>query len=341
MDDPLHLLEEMVLDVLRALQSAPFTLPRKMAAAACASRCRTHIAPTDDGWARQTGRRPGGMLTSWTGAAGARTAFVAAACAAVLRGSESVTLRDVYYSAPAGLFASAGGVAAAAAVLETALGLPRWKLGMTESVSARRAAALEAAGGLRLVPETPGIRACLVVVEKHTVLSGLVAAASSGTFRGVAPFLILLTGSGYPSTGVALMVRLLARAMGAAPRVFLVTDADPHGADIALRYRFGSGSVPVRNPHLVAPAATVWHWLGLHADDPVLDERGCGGEPLTRADTGKLAGLLRSRLLAKLMPAAWRARIESQQALGRKYELEALSADRLASWLAAKLAEAS
>eukprot|EP00754_Rhynchopus_humris_P042153 Rhum_TRINITY_DN25756_c0_g1::Rhum_TRINITY_DN25756_c0_g1_i1::g.182719::m.182719/K10878/SPO11; meiotic recombination protein SPO11 len=103
--------------------------------------------------------------------------------------------------------------------------------------------------------ETPA--AFVLVVEKDSTLMRLV---DDGAAEGLN--CLIVTGRGYPCVATREFLRRLWCETGLPVRV--LTDADPHGAQIALTYALGSLSLCHENEHLALPEL---EWVGLTLED--------------------------------------------------------------------------
>lgn len=120
--------------------------------------------------------------------------------------------------------------------------------------------------------------------------------------------------------------------------IYGVCDCNPYGVQILLTYHCGSARMGLDAARYRIPLACV----GLHADDPAVDELPRSArQAMTERDRARTAAILRHPLLAQR--PQWRARVEAMARGGFKLELEALHALGLnflaTRWLPAHIRE--
>ena len=131
---------------------------------------------------------------------------------------------------------------------------------------------------------------------------------------------LLLTGKGYPDVATRRMLSRLSEELRLP--AYALMDGDPHGADIARTYRFGSAGMAHDRERLAAPHL---RWLGLfsaRADSAYLDRVGvpeCARLPLLARDRAKTAALLAD----PVVPPEWKERL--REALETGVRARALS----------------
>ena len=159
----------------------------------------------------------------------------------------------------------------------------------------------------------------VLVVEKDCVLARLID-------DGVPQKLncLILTGRGYPCVATRSFLCALLSETGL--RSFVLTDADPFGADIACVYRFGSIALSHENDDLAVPSI---EWVGLTLEDcKVLSLPDSVLLDCTPVDIAKATQLLAHPALKHNsgVPGVnvWRTRIASFLETKKKAEIQAL-----------------
>eukprot|EP01061_Rhynchopus_euleeides_P032750 TRINITY_DN5450_c0_g2_i1.p1 TRINITY_DN5450_c0_g2~~TRINITY_DN5450_c0_g2_i1.p1 ORF type:complete len:363 (+),score=116.40 TRINITY_DN5450_c0_g2_i1:112-1200(+) len=164
----------------------------------------------------------------------------------------------------------------------------------------------------------------VVVLEKDSCLMRLLDDGAVGKLN-----CILVTGRGYPCIATRSFLRRLWEETQLP--VYLLTDADPHGAQIALTYAFGSFSLSHENPDLALPAL---QWAGVSLEDCRLHHLpdqvylDC-----TPDDLAKARSLLSHPCLRHGGGGgggAWHPRISAFLEVKKKAEIQALQAHGLA-----------
>lgn len=183
----------------------------------------------------------------------------------------------------------------------------------------------------------------VLVVEKETVFNKLLLDNVIGVFRNrcilltvkwrrnrhlISMIILIISsrlttfyaqGKGYPDINTRFLLRQLWQHLRLP--IYVLCDADPHGIQIMLTYRFGSLSLPMCSAQLAVPQL---HWLGLRPSELV--RHGCGAltVPLSDADRRLLGRMLQRPYIDE----AVRHELQWLLANGRKAELEALDEQR-------------
>lgn len=171
----------------------------------------------------------------------------------------------------------------------------------------------------------------VLVVEKDTVFNKLLLANVIGMFCNRC---ILLTGKGYPDVNTRLLLSQLWQHLRIP--IYIVCDADPHGIQIMLTYRYGSLALPMCAAQLAVPQC---RWLGLLPTDCMR----LGLATLSLADQD--VRLLR-RMMARpyvddkvrgemqwLLTHRRKAEIEAMDLLEKGYLWKRFLAERLAAYM--------
>lgn len=94
----------------------------------------------------------------------------------------------------------------------------------------------------------------VLVVEKDTVFQRLI---NDNIFDRLDHKIVLITAKGYPDVNTRLLLKKLHSDLGM--NIYLLVDADPHGIEIMLTYKFGSMSKIHNAEHLAVPSI---EWIG-------------------------------------------------------------------------------
>lgn len=150
----------------------------------------------------------------------------------------------------------------------------------------------------------------VLVVEKDTVFNKLLLENVIGMFRHRC---ILLTGKGYPDINTRYLLNQLWRHLGVP--IYVLCDADPHGLQIMLTYRFGSVALPMCTAQLAVPTI---QWLGVWPSE--CDALGLATRPLSNRDVRLLKQISRRPYVDEPV----RRELQWMLTHGRKAEIEAL-----------------
>ncbi|XP_072394871.1 uncharacterized protein mei-W68 [Diabrotica undecimpunctata] len=129
----------------------------------------------------------------------------------------------------------------------------------------------------------------ILVVEKEAVFQKLIDEDFQAKLK--LPF-IMITGKGYPDLNTQLFLRKLWTTM--ALPVFILVDADPHGIQIMLNYKFGSFKNAHLSHHLAVPKAK---WIGVYPSE--IHKFEITTEPLSVGDLNRINNLLRNHYMDK------------------------------------------
>lgn len=158
---------------------------------------------------------------------------------------------------------------------------------------------------------------CIIVVEKDSVLQKILNQEPKTNF--VKNYnVILMTAKGYPDLNSRVFLNFLWSKLSIP--ILVLTDADPHGAEIVCSYKFGCYRTAYEGPNAAVPQA---RWLGLLPSDVAklsLPEQKL--IPQTNLDRRKTSSLL-SRPYLRDKPA-WREQLELMRSSGKKAELESI-----------------
>lgn len=149
-----------------------------------------------------------------------------------------------------------------------------------------------------------------LVVEKETVFTKLISDNITDFFDNRC---IMLSGKGYPDINI----RYLLSKMWSHLRIpiYILCDADPHGLQIMLTYRFGSTTMCCSGSYLTVPTC---YWIGIKPSE--ITKLGLA----TRTLSNKDAHLLRRILLRPYVDETIRLEIQYMLVIGRKAEIESL-----------------
>ncbi|XP_076462075.1 meiotic recombination protein SPO11-like [Babylonia areolata] len=124
----------------------------------------------------------------------------------------------------------------------------------------------------------------VLVVEKDATFQNLLTEDFCEHFGKV----IIITGKGFPDVGTRLLLRKIWDKFKLP--VFAVVDADPHGIEIMLVYKYGSKNQAFENQHLTVPGLK---WLGILPTDIVkLSLQKNSLQSLSDGDLQKLTDIL-------------------------------------------------
>ena len=177
---------------------------------------------------------------------------------------------------------------------------------------------IEVLGGLGFSP--PGRRVAVVVVEKDSVFERIVAELEREPRGGGEMPLMVVTGAGYPSLGTRMFLRSLD-----VSTVYVATDGDPWGAEIAFQYVRGSAKSERSGMEgvLRTRPGVEWVWLGIDVRDD--DVAGVGRIPFSARGAAKARGLVApNSRFARLSPASWVERVQVMVDAGSGVELDGL-----------------
>jgi DNA topoisomerase VI subunit A len=157
----------------------------------------------------------------------------------------------------------------------------------------------------------------IIIIEKDSVLQKMLSQESSTRF--VEKYkVILFTAKGYPDINSRAFVNLLWKNLRIP--IFVLTDGDPHGAEIACCYKFGCYSTASEAAYFALPQI---RWLGLLPSDvekhPIPESSMIS---LTENDRKKLISLLKRPYLMKRPD--WLYQLMLMRDMGKKAELESI-----------------
>eukprot|EP00299_Pterocystis_sp_00344_P010822 c4939_g1_i1.p1 GENE.c4939_g1_i1~~c4939_g1_i1.p1 ORF type:complete len:317 (+),score=58.42 c4939_g1_i1:82-1032(+) len=151
----------------------------------------------------------------------------------------------------------------------------------------------------------------LLIVEKDTVFQRLIDTEFTLRHRCV-----LVTGKGYPCFATRSFLFKFHACLPSIP-LLILTDANPHGLEIASVYKFGS-SIEGEERIFQLPALT---WLGLKLSEVDLTSRAV--LEMTATDRAKISTLQKCPLL----PFDWKQELEFMEKCGKKCDIEYLSSE--------------
>lgn len=124
-------------------------------------------------------------------------------------------------------------------------------------------------------------------------------------------------GKGYPDINTRFLLRQIWQHLHIP--IYVLCDADPHGIQIMLTYRFGSLTLPMCSAQLAVPQL---HWLGLRPSDMM--RHGC--RTLRLSDNDRR--LLRCILQRPYIDESVRGQLQWLLTNGRKAEIEAIEEEK-------------
>ncbi|GBP23127.1 hypothetical protein EVAR_13148_1 [Eumeta japonica] len=211
---------------------------------------------------------------------------------------------------------------------------PPWHLGVVATAKglvagplvmvARNGAVVDCmnSGGVLIPQDVSGIQSLrstaryVLVVEKDAIFQKLL---DEGALMRLGP-VIIITGKGYPDVCTRQLVARLTRELRL-PALALV-DADPHGLEIYLTYKYGS----LAQSHLSHDLSCgKLRLLGARHADAVTLAPAAARLPLTARDRRKIQSLMRRPYLDAPACAPLRAELRAMLASGVKAELEAVA----------------
>lgn len=171
----------------------------------------------------------------------------------------------------------------------------------------------------------------VLLVEKDTVFNKLLLDNVIGMFRNRC---ILLTGKGYPDINTRYLLNQMWRHLGVP--IYVLCDADPHGLQIMLTYRFGSVALPMCTEQLAVPSI---RWLGVRPSE--CTALGLATRPLSQSDVRLLKQIGRRpyvdepvRLeLQWLLTHGHKAEIEALEGVAKGHLLRTYLAERLREYV--------
>jgi meiotic recombination protein SPO11 len=94
----------------------------------------------------------------------------------------------------------------------------------------------------------------ILIVEKDTVFQRLI---NENIFGRIGHKIVLITAKGYPDVNTRVLLKRIQRELKI--KMYILVDADPHGIEIMLTYKFGSISKIHNAEHLAVPSI---EWIG-------------------------------------------------------------------------------
>lgn len=150
----------------------------------------------------------------------------------------------------------------------------------------------------------------VLVVEKDTVFTKLLSDNIIDLFNNRC---IMLTGKGYPDINIRYLLSNIWTHLRIP--IYVLCDADPHGLQIMLTYRFGSIAMRYSDSYLAVPNC---YWIGVKPSE--MAELGLETRILSEKDTQ----LLRQILQRPYVDETIRLEIQYMLAVGRKAEIESM-----------------
>lgn len=158
---------------------------------------------------------------------------------------------------------------------------------------------------------------CIIIIEKDSVLQEIIKQEASTGFVQTYK-VILFTARGYPDINSRAFLNKLWLCLKIP--IFALTDADPHGLEIACCYKFGCYQTASEVSHLAIPQI---RWLGLLPSDvekqPIPESSKMN---LTSCDNEKLISLSNRPYLAGRTD--WLGQLNLMREMGKKAELESI-----------------
>jgi meiotic recombination protein SPO11 len=158
---------------------------------------------------------------------------------------------------------------------------------------------------------------CIIIIEKDSVLQKIIKQEISTNFVDTYK-VILFTARGYPDINSRAFLNKLWTHLRIP--IFVLTDADPHGAEIACCYKFGCFATASEASYLAVPQI---RWLGLLPSDvekhPIPSSSLVN---LTEHDYNKIKSLFKRPYLRR--KTDWLNQLSLMRDMGKKAELECI-----------------
>uniref|UniRef100_A0A6G1S5L9 DNA topoisomerase (ATP-hydrolyzing) n=1 Tax=Aceria tosichella TaxID=561515 RepID=A0A6G1S5L9_9ACAR len=158
---------------------------------------------------------------------------------------------------------------------------------------------------------------CIIIIEKDSVLQKIIKQDKTTNFVDTYK-VILFTARGYPDVNSRAFLNKVWLQLKIP--IFVLTDADPHGAEIACCYKFGCYATASESAYLALPQV---RWLGLLPSD--VEKHQIPESKLVRLsanDNSKLKSLLKRPYLRR--KPEWLDQLHLMRDRGTKAEIESI-----------------